>query len=75
MLVYTTIGALCGARDYHVDRGQALSPARSSTAVLVGLALVSVVAAAAVSINAGENPKSIRIIYTNDMQGYVEPCG
>jgi hypothetical protein len=29
----------------------------------------------AVAINAGETPKQVRIIYTNDTLGYLEPCG
>jgi hypothetical protein len=29
----------------------------------------------AVGGNAGEHPKKLRIIYTNDTQGMIEPCG
>lgn len=28
-----------------------------------------------VYIIAGSTPKTIRVIYTNDMVGYIEPCG
>lgn len=43
--------------------------------VLAGLALAAVIAAATVGINASETPKKLRIIYTNDLTGYIEPCG
>ncbi len=29
----------------------------------------------ALSINAGETTKTVRIIYTNDTMGYLEGCG
>lgn len=29
----------------------------------------------AIATNAGETPKKVRIIYTNDTLGYLEPCG
>lgn len=44
-------------------------------ALSLGVALVAVVAGAAVTINAGGAPKTVRIIYTNDLMGYAEPCG
>ncbi len=39
-----------------------------SVALIVGLVW-------ALAINAGEAPKHVRIIYTNDTLGYLEPCG
>ncbi|MCE5322926.1 hypothetical protein LLG46_06385 [bacterium] len=50
---------------------------RISQKVFVALCVMTLLLAALVSvgINAGEQPKSIRIIYTNDLLGYTEPCG
>jgi P pilus assembly chaperone PapD len=31
--------------------------------------------AASVALRAGDVPKKIRVIYTNDTLGYLEPCG
>ena len=42
---------------------------------ICGLVLAAAIAAVAVGINAAEAPKRIRIIYTGDMLGYVDPCG
>ena len=39
------------------------------------LVFVSIAFAVGISINAAETPKKIRIIYTNDMMSYLEPCG
>ncbi|MHB9037195.1 MAG: hypothetical protein ACYC64_11060 [Armatimonadota bacterium] len=45
----------------------------------VAVAVCAVVLLAAgmisVGINASEKTKSIRIIYSNDLLGYAEPCG
>ena len=46
---------------------------RLGNAIICGLVLIAAVAA--VGINAAESPKKIRIIYTGDMLGHVEPCG
>ncbi|MCE5314665.1 MAG: multiheme c-type cytochrome [Armatimonadota bacterium] len=43
-------------------------------AVLCASAMFAV-GLAAVGINAGEQKKSIRVIYSNDLIGYTEPCG
>ncbi|MEN6356735.1 MAG: hypothetical protein ABFD83_06590 [Armatimonadota bacterium] len=50
---------------------------RVSQKVYVVLCVTALLIAALVSvgINAGEQTKSIRIIYTNDLLGYTEPCG
>ena len=39
------------------------------------LALAAVLAGVAVGLVAGETPKSVRVIYTNDLLGNIEPCG
>ena len=50
------------------------SPKRMNI-LLLGIALIVAIVCAAVGINAGDTTKKIRIIYTNDTLGYVEPCG
>ncbi|MCE5198648.1 MAG: hypothetical protein ABFD54_01765 [Armatimonadota bacterium] len=42
---------------------------------LCGLFLIATLCVVAVRINAGVQPKSVRLIYTNDTLGYAEPCG
>ena len=42
--------------------------------VLAGI-VATLIAAATVGINAGEAPKKLRIIYTNNLSGRIEPCG
>ena len=42
--------------------------------VIVGLVLVALIGTTAVGINAGETPKKLRIIYTNDLTGKIEGC-
>jgi len=39
------------------------------------LAAILVVTGALGALIAGESEKSIRIIYTTDTNGYLEPCG
>ncbi len=46
---------------------------RTMAKLALGLALL--VAICAVSINAVEAPKKIRILYTDDMMGFWQPCG
>ena len=48
---------------------------RSAIAKLGLAALVIGVIAASLGLNAGVAPKRIRVIYTNDTLGYLEPCG
>ena len=43
--------------------------------LLAGLVFVAAIAVATVGISAGETPKKLRIIYTSDLSGYIEPCG
>ena len=45
-----------------------------STVLLCSFALVTALVWA-IGGNAGESPKKLRIIYTNDTQGQIEPCG
>ena len=47
-----------------------LSPSAFCRAVVLTAGLLW-----AVGINAGEPPKKIRIIYTTDTLGWLEPCG
>jgi len=44
-------------------------------AIFLGAVLIAAAGFMAVRINAGQAPKSIRIIYTNDLLGNLEPCG
>ena len=48
---------------------------RLSIRAVVGLVLLAAVAIGGVRITAGETPKKIRIIYTDDMLGAWIPCG
>lgn len=43
--------------------------------IFVGIALLVMLVSVAMGINASETTKNIRIIYTNDTSGYVDPCG
>jgi hypothetical protein len=43
--------------------------------ILLGFALLAPMVIGAVRITAGETPKKIRIIYTDDMKGNWIPCG
>ena len=40
-----------------------------------GLIFIVGVVAASIGIHAGVGPKKIRVIYTNDTLGYLDPCG
>lgn len=42
---------------------------------ICALITLGVIAVFAIRISAGEAPRKLRIIYTNDMMGYLEPCG
>ena len=48
---------------------------RSSITRLGLAALVIGVVATSIGLNAGDVPKKIRVIYSNDTLGYLEPCG
>lgn len=52
-----------------------MSRLASSRLAIVGLALVVAFAAASMRIQAGETTKKVRLIYSNDTLGYLEPCG
>ena len=41
---------------------------------LITIGLCAIVAMS-VGTDAGEKPVKLRVIYSNDMLGYVEPCG
>jgi hypothetical protein len=43
--------------------------------ILGAIVLFAATVVVAVNTHAGENPTKLRIIYSNDMLGYVEPCG
>lgn len=48
----------------------------SWTGVLLGcIAVAAAIVVSALTSNAGESPRKLRIIYTNDLMGYVESCG
>lgn len=42
---------------------------------VLGVTMLAALAVGGIRINAGETPKKIRIIYTDDMMGYWQPCG
>jgi len=47
-----------------------------SSIVRLGLAALVIGAfATSMGLNAGDVPKKIRVIYSNDTLGYLEPCG
>lgn len=48
---------------------------RSLMKIALGVALLCAMAIGADRITAGETPKKIRILYTDDMMGYWLPCG
>lgn len=49
---------------------------KSRLIVLIGVTLLALgVIAASMTLNAGDVPKKIRVIYTNDTSGYLESCG
>lgn len=48
---------------------------RSISKVMLGAALLAAVGIGAISTNAGETSKKIRILYTDDMMGFWKPCG
>ena len=48
---------------------------RLTTIRVCATALFVAIASMGVISNAGEKPIKLRVIYTNDMLGYVEPCG
>lgn len=39
------------------------------------MVLIAGVIAASIGLDAGVGPKKIRVIYSNDTLGYLEPCG
>ncbi len=42
----------------------------------LGLAALAIGAiGTSIGLNAGDVPKKIRVIYSNDTLGYLEPCG
>jgi hypothetical protein len=43
--------------------------------VKLALGLALLIAVCAMGINAVETPKKIRILYTDDMMGFWQPCG
>lgn len=63
--------------NHHIRRSEGVKVTRicSLGRAVLGVALLVAVAVGAVRINAGETPKKIRVIYTNDMNGYWQPCG
>ena len=48
---------------------------RATVAKLGMAALGAAMLAASLGLNAGPPAKKIRVIYTNDTMGYIEPCG
>ncbi len=51
-----------------------MRPTRRSL-VLWGAVLISGLISTIIGINAGQEPKKVRVIYTNDTMGYLESCG
>ena len=54
---------------------EGISVRRFTLAKLGLAALVIGAIAASIGLHAGDVPKKIRVIYTNDTLGYLEPCG
>lgn len=48
---------------------------RGRELAFLGIALASCLALAGIGIDAGQEPKKLRIIYSNDTLGYLEACG
>lgn len=44
-------------------------------ALVWGALLLAAILSITIGINASETPKKIRIIYTNDTLGVLDPCG
>ena len=55
--------------------GIILKRLRLTTVGVCVTALLGAIATMAIITYAGEKPVTLRVIYTNDMLGYVEPCG